>query len=130
MNRRSLVIAGLALALSAAAGAYYYRNLREIPGGQTLGGPFSLTDPDGRRVGSADFSGKWLIIYFGFTYCPDACPTALNTMSLLLDRLGPAAAEIQPIFHHRRSRARFASDPQGLSRLVRPKDRRLDRHAF
>src|SRR5260370_1063828 len=44
------------------------------------------------------YRGKWLLIYFGYTSCPDACPTALNNMGVALDRLGPEAAALQPIF--------------------------------
>ena len=63
-----------------------------------IGGPFSLTASDGRTVTDESFRGKWMLIYFGYTSCPDACPTALNDMGVMLDRLGPKAAAVQPIF--------------------------------
>ena len=63
-----------------------------------IGGPFELTAADGRTVTDQTFRGKWLLIYFGYTSCPDACPTALNNMGVALDRLGPDAAAVQPIF--------------------------------
>ena len=63
-----------------------------------LGGPFTLTAMDGRTVTDETYRGKWLVIYFGYTSCPDACPTALNSMGVALDRLGAGAAEWQPIF--------------------------------
>jgi protein SCO1/2 len=63
-----------------------------------IGGPFTLTSADGRTVTDRTYRGKWLLIYFGYTSCPDACPTALNNMGVALDRLGPAAAAVQPIF--------------------------------
>jgi protein SCO1 len=44
------------------------------------------------------YRGKWMLVYFGYTHCPDACPTALNDMALALDQLGPARARVQPIF--------------------------------
>ena len=44
------------------------------------------------------YHGKWVLIYFGYTSCPDACPTALNNMGVALDRLGPEAAALQPVF--------------------------------
>lgn len=63
-----------------------------------LGGPFTLTASDGRTVTDETYRGKWLLIYFGYTSCPDACPTALNSMGVALDRLGGEAASLQPVF--------------------------------
>jgi protein SCO1/2 len=63
-----------------------------------LGGPFTLTAPDGRVVTDKDFHGKWLIVYFGYTYCPDACPTALSDITAALAQLGPLADKVQPLF--------------------------------
>lgn len=63
-----------------------------------IGGPFSLIASDGRTVTDETYRGKWMLIYFGYTSCPDACPTALNNMGVALDRLGSEAAKLQPIF--------------------------------
>ena len=63
-----------------------------------LAGPFTLIATDGRSVTDQTYRGKWVLIYFGYTHCPDACPTALNDMGVALDRLGPEAAQLQPIF--------------------------------
>ena len=63
-----------------------------------IGGPFTLIASDGRTVTDQAFRGKWMLIYFGYTNCPDACPTALNDMGVALDRLGPEAASLQPVF--------------------------------
>jgi protein SCO1/2 len=63
-----------------------------------IGGPFALTAADGRTVTDQTYRGKWQLIYFGYTSCPDACPTALNNMGVALDRLGPEAGMLQPIF--------------------------------
>jgi protein SCO1/2 len=63
-----------------------------------IGGPFSLVTLDGTAVTDETYRGKWLVLYFGYTYCPDACPTALNAMGAALARLGPRAADIQPLF--------------------------------
>ena len=63
-----------------------------------IGGPFTLTATDGRTVTDETYRGKWVLIYFGFASCPDACPTALNNMGVALDRLGPDAAKLQPVF--------------------------------
>jgi len=49
-------------------------------------------------VTEATFHGRWMLVYFGFTYCPDVCPTELQTMSSALDRLGPQARQVVPIF--------------------------------
>jgi protein SCO1/2 len=67
------------------------------PGDAAVGGPFALTANDGRQLTDADFRGRYMLIYFGFTYCPDACPTALATMAAALDRLGEKGEDIQPI---------------------------------
>jgi protein SCO1/2 len=63
-----------------------------------VGGPFSLIDQTGRRVTDQDFRGRHMLVYFGFTYCPDICPSALQLMTAALDELGPKADKIQPIF--------------------------------
>ena len=63
-----------------------------------IGGPFALTSADGRTVTDQSYRGQWQLIYFGYTSCPDPCPTALNNMGVALDRLGPDAASLQPIF--------------------------------
>src|SRR5947207_330982 len=63
-----------------------------------LGGPFTLTSADGGSVTDQTYRGKWVLIYFGYTSCPDACPTALNNMGVALDRLGADAAALQPVF--------------------------------
>jgi protein SCO1/2 len=65
---------------------------------EPIGGPFALIDQDGKRRTDADFRGKVLLVYFGFTYCPDVCPTDLQEIGLAVDRLGPAGDAVQPIF--------------------------------
>jgi protein SCO1/2 len=69
-----------------------------IPGGVSLGGPFALTDDHGRAVTDASYRGRWMLIYFGYTFCPDACPTELQTIAAALGRLGPQAAQVAPLF--------------------------------
>jgi protein SCO1 len=54
-----------------------------------IGGPFNLVDQNGKTVTDADLKGKWHLVFFGYTHCPDTCPTALNEISLALDKLGP-----------------------------------------
>jgi cytochrome oxidase Cu insertion factor (SCO1/SenC/PrrC family) len=71
-------------------------NVRSV--GQALvGGPFTLTDDTGKRVTDQDFRGKFMLVFFGFTYCPDVCPTALQVMAAALDKLGPNAERITPV---------------------------------
>ena len=63
-----------------------------------IGGPFRLVDQNGKTVTDADLKGKWSLIYFGYTHCPDACPTALNDIAIALDELGPQRAAVRPVF--------------------------------
>lgn len=63
-----------------------------------IGGPFDLIDHTGRRRTDADFRGRLLLVYFGYMYCPDICPTDLQAMAAAIDELGPAGADIQPLF--------------------------------
>ena len=65
---------------------------------EPIGGPFALVDHDGRPRTDADFRGKLLLVYFGFTYCPDVCPTDLQAIGLALDCLGAAGESVQPLF--------------------------------
>ena len=63
-----------------------------------FGGPFSLTDQYGMRRTDMDFRGKYMLIFFGYTYCPDVCPTTLAVEKEALDKLGARANRIVPIF--------------------------------
>jgi len=65
---------------------------------EAIGGPFALVGHDGRPRTDALFRGKMMLVYFGFTYCPDICPTDLQNIGLALDRLGPAGEAVQPLF--------------------------------
>jgi cytochrome oxidase Cu insertion factor (SCO1/SenC/PrrC family) len=67
-------------------------------GKEPVGGPFALIDHTGVPRTDADFRGKLLVIYFGFTYCSDVCPTDLQSIATALDHLGPAGAPVQPLF--------------------------------
>jgi protein SCO1/2 len=76
----------------------YQRTLDGGGSGEALvGGPFELVDQDGNPVTDQTFKGRLTLIYFGFTYCPDACPTALGVMSAALDKLDVAADRVVPI---------------------------------
>lgn len=63
-----------------------------------VGGPFTLEDGAGKQVTDRDFRGKYMLVYFGYTFCPDVCPTTLNEVSDAIDHLGAKANELQPIF--------------------------------
>ncbi len=65
----------------------------------TIGGPFTLSHPSGKEVTDKTYLGKYLLVYFGYTYCPDVCPTSLGTMAEALGKIGKdKAAKIKPIF--------------------------------
>lgn len=68
------------------------------PAGLAIGGPFSLTDHRGRAVTERDFAGKPMAVFFGFTSCPDVCPTTLNDMAGWIEALGPDADRINWLF--------------------------------
>jgi cytochrome oxidase Cu insertion factor (SCO1/SenC/PrrC family) len=67
-------------------------------GKEPIGGPFTLTDHNGRRRTDADFRGKVLLVYFGFTFCSDVCPIDLQSIASAIDKLGPAGDGVQPLF--------------------------------
>ena len=101
--RRSYFIFGL-VALLAAAGFWTWslvQPAREAPDYATrvaIGGPFTLVDHNGKTVTWADFRGRYVLIFFGYTFCPDVCPTSMMTVSQALDLLGPKAGKVQPLF--------------------------------
>lgn len=89
IGARSLIVAERPVAAVAPGG----------PGVPSIGGPFTLTDHSGKRVSDADYRGRHMLISFGYTFCPDVCPTALTTMAAALDQLGPELADkVVPIF--------------------------------
>jgi protein SCO1/2 len=59
---------------------------------------FALADSEGKLRTSAEFRGKFLLVFFGFTNCPDVCPTTLSEVAQVMDDLGPDAGKVQPIF--------------------------------
>lgn len=67
-------------------------------GGGAIGGPFQLTDQDGKARTDRDFRGKLMLITFGYTFCPDVCPLSLQNMTAAMDDLGKDADRVQPIF--------------------------------
>ncbi|MGL4289857.1 MAG: SCO family protein, partial [Phreatobacter sp.] len=65
---------------------------------EPIGGPFALVDHHGRTRTDQDFRGSLLLVYFGYTYCPDICPTDLLAIGQAIDLLGPAGEAVQPLF--------------------------------
>lgn len=63
-----------------------------------VGGPFELTDHNGRRVTDKDFRGRLMLVYFGFTYCPDICPAGLQVVTAALEKLGTDTNRVVPMF--------------------------------
>jgi protein SCO1/2 len=89
----SLPLAAMSSAGSVAAGP------QETHAATTIGGSFTLVDGDGRTVTDATYRGKFLLVYFGYTHCPDSCPIALNNMAEALDQLDASQRDrVQPIF--------------------------------
>ena len=67
-------------------------------GQPTVGGPFTLTNQDGQVVDQTILNGKWTLIFFGFTYCPDYCPTTLGVLNAVQERMGDKAKDLQIVF--------------------------------
>jgi protein SCO1 len=97
---------------------------RVATGPQTLaiGGPFSLTDHRGRAVTERDFRGQPMAVFFGFTYCPDVCPTTLTEMTGFIEALGPDADRIQWVFV---SVDAERDTPQAMASYLEAFDRRI-----
>jgi len=100
-----LVAAILAGLVIIGTGTFLVLALRDTPRGaagtaltSAIGGPFQLVDQNGKTVTDADLKGKWSLIYVGYTHCPDACPTALNDISIALSELGPKRDAVRPVF--------------------------------
>jgi len=69
-----------------------------VSSASNVGGPFSLVDAEGREVTERDFLGTPFIVYFGFTFCPDACPTQLQILAAALDQLGEKGRAVKVLF--------------------------------
>ncbi len=99
---------GVALVVLAGGAAFllglgpFSGQLQRVAQGQgeaLIGGPFQLVDQTGQEVTEADFAGRKMLIYFGYTYCPDVCPLGLAKIAAAYERLSPAEqAELVPVF--------------------------------
>ena len=98
----AVTLAGLlVLAAGGLLGLAYRDNPRGAAGtllASAIGGPFHLVDQNGKPFGDAELKGKWHLVFFGYTHCPDACPTALNDMALAVDRLGKERDAVGIVF--------------------------------
>lgn len=95
-RRHAIFSAFLVLAnLTVSSIAWSGERLPRLP--NLFGGPFQLTDELGRQVNQDTYAGKFMLVYFGYSYCPDICPTDLTIMAMALDALGDGADRVQPL---------------------------------
>lgn len=99
----TVIVAGFLIGALAGAAALIVTRAPTGPevattGTALIGGPFTLVGRDGKPVTDRAFRGKYMLVFFGFTHCPDICPAELQVMSAALDELGSKANEIIPIF--------------------------------
>jgi len=86
----------LALVVMVLSGGFVWLRGSNAP--PSIGGPFTLVDKAGHTVTDQAFRGKYMLVYFGYTTCPDVCPTTLADVAAALDSMGAKAAEVQPVF--------------------------------
>lgn len=110
MPRRSILIfAGACIAIAAALAVVTMVVVSRQPaappsvevastGQPQVGGPFQLVNQDGQPVDQTLLNGKWTLVFFGFTYCPDYCPTTLTMLEATKTRLGDKAKDLQIVF--------------------------------
>jgi protein SCO1/2 len=99
MSRRILaVIAVLALALAILTGLAVRKGVLGSQSTVAVGGPFQLVDTSGRTVDQDVLKGKWSVVFFGYTHCPDICPTTLFALRQVEPLLGARASDFQTVF--------------------------------
>lgn len=100
MNLRLIVIIVVAFSIGGLAALMMFGDSGRTgtAGKVAIGGAFALTNHEGKRVTNEDFRGKYMLIAFGYTYCPDICPGELQVIANALDELGPKADSIVPVF--------------------------------
>jgi len=105
MNLRLMTVAIAALLVGGGVAYGLLGPAARLPQGATvvsgkplIGGPFNLIDHTGKAVTDKDFLGRNLLVFFGFTFCPDVCPSGLQVISAALDQLGPQAQNVTPVF--------------------------------
>jgi len=99
MPRRNLIlIAACLVGLVVLAGLAWRAGVFASAPSAGPGGPFQLVDQTGRPVTEKVLKGKWSAVFFGYTYCPDVCPTTMAAMAQAQDRLGPKGKDLQVVF--------------------------------
>lgn len=106
MNIRLVLLASLAFVFGALVaittlqltGGNRGAMMTQIEGTPRIGGPFQLTDHTGKRVTEKDFAGRFMLVFFGYTYCPDICPGELQVMTAALEHLGEKGKKVTPVF--------------------------------
>jgi protein SCO1/2 len=100
MNRHRLILLHALIVGLAVAGLLAWKSdlFRPAPPPSAIGGPFQLVDQDGRAVDQDVLKGKWSAVFFGFTYCPDLCPTTLHSLDAADAKLGKKADDLQVLF--------------------------------
>lgn len=94
-----IVFAAILVVIAATVGRSYMMGPSTSGSAITIGGPFALTDHTGKAVTDKDYRGKYMLVYFGYTFCPDVCPTSLSIIGQALDQMSPEqVAKIQPLF--------------------------------
>jgi protein SCO1/2 len=104
-SRYTMLAIACGVLLVLAAGGALWLGVRDNPRGaagtllaSAIGGPFQLVDQNGKPFSDGNLKGKWHLVFFGYTHCPDTCPTALNDLALALDRLGERRAEVAIVY--------------------------------
>ncbi|HWA61439.1 MAG TPA: SCO family protein [Caulobacteraceae bacterium] len=101
MGNRGLVIAVLVAALAAAIAVFAAWRIGAFGGAEpppAVGGPFQMVDQTGKPQTEQMLNGRWSAVFFGYTFCPEACPTTLTTLAKAQDLLGPKAKDLQVVF--------------------------------
>lgn len=105
MSKRSWIIIALVAVIGLAVGvAVFWREggsqagVAGSSGQAKVGGPFELVNQDGQPVDESLLKGKWSVVFFGFTYCPDICPSTLQAVAVAEEQLGPQADDLQTVF--------------------------------
>src|SRR6476620_11889150 len=99
----AFVIAGFLIGAIAGAAVLLVANPQggqpvQSSGAALIGGPFSLVGADGKHVTDRNFRGRYMLIFFGFTHCPDICPAELQVIAQALDKLGAQGKKVVPVF--------------------------------
>ena len=102
MSKRSLIIIALVAVIGLGAGAALFWRAESPAGADSaradVGGPFELVNQDGQTVDESILEGRWSVVFFGFTYCPDICPSTLQAVAAAQEQLGPRGADLQTVF--------------------------------